>query len=181
MSIATRKGDQGNTGLLHGQRVAKDHPQIEAVGAFDELNVEVGAARLHSKDPDVDGLLKSVQGTLIAVMGEIACAEEDAEGHSTSKFVRLGDEDLKLLDNCLAGLEAKGLKFDGWATPGANASALAFDRARVAARRAERRLAALPPAGRQLRPLLLQWTNRLSDVLWLLARQAEAPPPPASS
>jgi cob(I)alamin adenosyltransferase len=181
MSIATRKGDTGTTGLLHGQRVPKDHPQIEAVGAFDELNVEVGAARLHSKDPEVDSLLKAVQGTLIAVMGEIACAEEDAEGHSKSKFVRLGDEDLKLLDGCLAGLEAKGLKFDGWATPGANASALAFDRARVAARRAERRLAALPPGGRELRPLLLQWTNRLSDVLWLLARKAESAPPPASS
>jgi cob(I)alamin adenosyltransferase len=181
MSIATRKGDKGTTGLLHGQRVAKDHPQIEAVGAFDELNVEVGAARLHSRDPDVDGLLRSVQGTLIAVMGEIACAEEDAEGHSKSKFARLGDEDLRLLDGGLAALEAKGLKFDGWATPGANPSALAFDRARVAARRAERRLAALPTAGRELRPLLLQWTNRLSDVLWLLARQAEAAPPPASS
>jgi cob(I)alamin adenosyltransferase len=181
MSIATRGGDKGTTGLLHGQRVPKDHPQIEAVGAFDELNVEVGAARLHSKDPLVDGLLKSVQGTLIAVMGEIACAQEDAEGHSKSKFARLDEEDLKRLDGCLAGLEAKGLKFDGWATPGGNPSALAFDRARVAARRAERRLAVLAPAGRQIRPLLLQWTNRLSDVLWLLARQAESAPPPASS
>jgi cob(I)alamin adenosyltransferase len=47
MSIATRNGDKGTTGLLHGQRVPKDHPQIEAVGAFDELNVEVGAARLN--------------------------------------------------------------------------------------------------------------------------------------
>jgi len=180
MSIATRKGDKGTTGLLHGQRVSKDHPQIEAVGAFDELNVEIGAARLHSGDPAVDGLLRSVQGTLIAVMGEIACAEEDAKGHSRSKFALLNEEDLKRLDGCLAGLEDKGLKFDGWATPGANPSSLAFERARVAARRAERRLSALPAGGREPRPLLLQWTNRLSDVLWLLARQAESAPPASS-
>jgi cob(I)alamin adenosyltransferase len=62
---------------------------------------------------------------------------------------------------------------EGWATPGANPTALAFDRARVAARRAERRLSGLQAGGRTVRPLLLQWTNRLSDLLWLLARQAE--------
>jgi cob(I)alamin adenosyltransferase len=114
-------------------------------------------------------------------MGEVACAQEDAAGHSKSKFARLGDDDLRRLDDCLAALESKGLKFDGWATPGANASALAFDRARVAARRAERRLAALPASGREPRALLLQWTNRLSDVLWLLAREAETAAPPSSS
>ena len=76
----------------------------------------------------------------------------------------------------LAALESKGLKTDGWATPGANPAALAFDRARVAARRAERRLAALPARGRRIRPLLLKWTNRLSDLLWLLAREAESRP-----
>jgi len=177
MSIATRKGDTGTTGLLHGQRVAKDHPQIEAVGAFDELNVEVGAARMLASDPAVGELLKSVQASLIAVMGEIACAEEDAAGHSQSKFPRLGEGDLRQLDGVLAALESRVTRLDGWATPGANPAALAFDRARVAARRAERRLAALPAGGRNLRPLVAQWTNRLSDVLWLLARQAESSPP----
>jgi cob(I)alamin adenosyltransferase len=177
MSIATRMGDTGTTGLLHGQRVAKDHPQIEAVGAFDELNVEVGAARMVASDPAARDLLKAVQASLIALMGEIACAETDAGSHSQSRFARLGEADLAKLDAALAALESKGLRFDGWATPGANPAALAFDRARVAARRAERRLAALPAGGRNLRPLLGQWTNRLSDVLWLLAREAESPPP----
>jgi cob(I)alamin adenosyltransferase len=177
MSIATRTGDAGTTGLLHGQRVAKDHPQIEAVGAFDELNVEIGAARMTASDPAVGDLLKGVQESLVAVMGEIACAEEDAAGHSQSRFARIGEGDLAKLDRALAALEAKGLKLDGWATPGANPRALAFDRARVSARRAERRLAALPAGGRSLRPLVIQWTNRLSDVLWLLAREAESAPP----
>lgn len=174
MSIATRRGDKGTTGLLHGQRVAKDHPQIEAVGAFDELNVEVGAARMLAGAGPAGILLNGVQGCLVALMGEVACAEEDAAAHAASKFVRLSEADLKALDDALAMLETKGLKLDGWATPGANPSALAFDRARVAARRAERRLAVLPTEGRSVRPLLLQWTNRLSDVLWLLAREAES-------
>ena len=173
MSIATRAGDKGTTSLLHGQRVPKDHPQIEAVGAFDELNVEIGAARCSAADPAARDLLGSIQGLLVAVMGEIACAEEDAPGHAGSKFARLSEEDLRRLDDFLAALESRGLRTDGWATPGANPLALAFDRARVAARRAERRLAGLPAGGRAARPLLLQWTNRLSDVLWLLAREAE--------
>lgn len=174
MSIATRTGDTGTTGLLHGQRVPKDHPQIEAVGAFDELNVEVGGARLLARDPGVLGLLAAVQGSLVALMGELACAEADAATHATSRFARLSESDLARLDEFLAALESKEPKLDGWATPGANPEALAFDRARVAARRAERSLAGLHPGVRTLRPLLLQWTNRLSDLLWLLAREAES-------
>ena len=181
MSIATRRGDDATTGLLHGQRVRKDHPQVEAVGAFDELNVEVGAARLLSGDAAVRELLMSVQGSLVALMGEIACAEEDAVGHATSRFAVLGEGDLRRLDDTLTSLESRGIRLDGWATPGANPSALAFDRARVAARRAERHLAALPANGRSVRPLVLQWTNRLSDVLWLLAREAEGPAAPGGA
>jgi cob(I)alamin adenosyltransferase len=174
VSIATRTGDQGTTGLLHGQRVAKDHPQIEAVGAFDELNVEVGGARVLARGAGAPELLAAVQAALVALMGELACAEADAAAHATSRFARLSEEDLKRLDDYLAQLESRGIRLEGWATPGSNPESLAFDRARVAARRAERRLAGLPPEVRRLRPLLLQWTNRLSDLLWLLAREADS-------
>ncbi len=176
MSIATRKGDSGTTGLLHGQRVPKDHPQVEAVGAFDELNVEVGAARMLCGDAGVREFLGAVQAHLVSLMGEVACAEEDAERHAASRFARLAEADLGRLDVLVAALESGNPRLDGWATPGANPLSLAFDRARVAARRAERRLAALPGSGRRVRPLLMQWTNRLSDVLWLLARGADAGP-----
>lgn len=172
MSIATRKGDTGSTSLLYGQRVRKDDPQIEAVGAFDELNVEVGAARL-AAGARVRRLLLEVQGCLVALMGEVSCAERDTGRHARSTFARLKESDLARLDDEIARLESRNLRFDGWATPGANPVSLAFDRARVAARRAERRLCALPPKGRKVRPLLVQWTNRLSDLLWLLARAAE--------
>ena len=79
-------------------------------------------------------------------------------------------------DRAVAVLEQRGLKFAGWAAPGATACAAAFDLARTTARRAERRLVALPDHGRTVRPELLQWVNRLSDLLWLLAREAEQGP-----
>jgi len=89
VSIATRKGDTGSTSLLYGQRVPKDHPQIEAVGAFDELNVEVGAARMAATGARVRRLLLEVQGCLVALMGEVSCAERDAGRHAKSTLARL--------------------------------------------------------------------------------------------
>lgn len=175
VSISTRTGDDGSTRLLYGQRVPKHHPQVEAVGAFDELNVAIGAARppLAPGSPR-RALLESAQRALVALMGELACAEADQARYLASDFPKLAEADLALLDAAVAELEGRGLRFDGWATPGANAPSAAFEQARVAARRAERRLCALPEAGRSVRPLLLRYANRLSDVLWLLAREAEA-------
>src|SRR3954463_6060569 len=94
-SIATRTGDDGTTSLLYGQRVAKDHPQIEAVGAFDELNVALGAikpalpAPQENRSREISELLTAVQHNLIALMGELACAEADAERYAASKFAKL--------------------------------------------------------------------------------------------
>jgi cob(I)alamin adenosyltransferase len=173
MSIATRTGDDGTTGLLYGQRVPKDHPQIEAVGACDELNVAIGAAKLLVGDPATRELLGDVQRSLVALMGELACAESDSARYAESKWAKVGEPDLVRLDAAVAALEADGLKFDGWATPGANPPASALDQARVAARRAERRMTALPAHGRSVRPVVSRFVNRLSDLLWLLARAAE--------
>ena len=172
-SIATRTGDDGSTSLLYGQRVPKDHPQIEAVGAYDELNVALGAVKPLLNDVAVRTLVSGLQNNLVALMGEVACAEADAARYADSKFAKISAADVSTLDAAVASLEARGLKFDGWATPGANALGAAFDTARVVARRAERRLCALPAHGRSVRPELRQFTNRLADLLWLLARQAE--------
>jgi cob(I)alamin adenosyltransferase len=174
-SIATRTGDDGTTTLLYGQRVPKDHPQIEAVGACDELNVALGCAKAAGNEV-ARAELEMIQRNLVALMGELACAEADAGRHAESKFERIEDADLARLDAAIATLEAAGLKFDGWATPGANPRAAALEFARVTARRAERRLVALPAAGRTVRPLLLRYLNRLSDLLWLYAREAEGRP-----
>lgn len=176
-SIATRTGDDGSTSLLYGQRVPKDHPQIEAVGTFDELNVAVGAVKPllgpDLKNTTTRDLLTTVQKNLITVMGELACAESDAVRYAASQFEKLTPADIARLDDAVTALESRGLNFGGWATPGANSLAAGFDLARVAARRAERQLSSLPAHGRTVRPELQQFVNRLSDLLWLLAREAE--------
>jgi cob(I)alamin adenosyltransferase len=177
-SIATRTGDDGTTSLLYGQRVPKDHPQIEAVGVVDELNVALGAAKAHVAAGPARELVGAIQGILIALMGELACAEADAARYEHSAFAKVTAADLERLDAAVASLEARGLRFDGWASPGANLQAAAWDQARVVARRAERRLIGLPGHGRSVRPLLRHFLNRLADVLWLLARAAEAEPRP---
>ena len=173
-SIATLTGDDGTTSLLYGQRVGKAHPQIEAVGALDELNAALGLAKASRPPGPAAPELERIQQELVALMGEVACAESDVARHAASKFARLEAAALARVDAAVAAIESRQPKFDGWATPGANPPAAALDFARTAARRAERRLAGLATHGRHLRPLLLQYLNRVSDLLWLLAREAEA-------
>ncbi len=174
-SIATRTGDDGTTALLYGQRVPKDHPQIEAVGNLDEFNAALGVARTAAANPDRRAELEQIQQDLVAFMGEIACAETDAARYAESRFTKVGAVELARLDAAVAALEADKPPAAGWATPGANPTAAALDVARTLARRAERRLVALRRHGRTVRPLLLQYLNRVSDLLWLMARDAETP------
>jgi cob(I)alamin adenosyltransferase len=174
-SISTRTGDDGTTGLLYGQRVPKDHPQIEAVGSIDELNAALGLAKATSPDATRKAALELIQHDLVALMGEIVCAESDTARHAASKFAKVGDVELARVDAAVVSIEAQPLKLDGWSTPGATRHAAALDLARTAARRAERRLVALPRQGKTVRPLLLQYLNRVSDLLWLMAREAENP------
>ncbi|HLP08455.1 MAG TPA: cob(I)yrinic acid a,c-diamide adenosyltransferase [Opitutaceae bacterium] len=172
-SIATRTGDDGSTALLYGQRVPKDHPQIEAIGNLDELNAALGLAKANCPHAALRAELERIQKELVALMGEVVCAESDGERYAKSKFEKIDDASLAKLDAGVAAIEARNVKFDGWATPGANPHAAALDHARTIARRAERRLIGLAHHGRHLRPLLLHYVNRLSDLLWLLAREAE--------
>lgn len=181
-SIATRTGDEGTTSLLYGQRVAKDHPQIEAVGAFDEFNAALGFAKSVCPEAPRRAALEAIQRDLVSLMGEVACAEADAERYAASKFPKVGDAELARIDAAIAALEATDLSFEGWATPGANLPAAALELARTVARRAERRLIALPAQGRSVRPVVRQYVNRVADLLWLMARDAERPAaPPASN
>ncbi|WP_415908300.1 cob(I)yrinic acid a,c-diamide adenosyltransferase [Oleiharenicola sp. Vm1] len=173
-SIATRTGDDGSTSLLYGQRVPKHHPQIEAVGALDELNAALGFAKATQPAGADRAELERIQQELVAFMGEIACAEADAGRYAASKFSQIDAAALARLDAAVAAIEARQPKFDGWATPGANLHAAALELARTAARRAERRVSGLAAGGKTVRPLLLQYLNRASDLLWLLAREAES-------
>src|SRR5689334_14371667 len=108
-SIATRTGDDGTTSLLYGQRVPKDHPQIEAVGAFDELNAALGAIKPllgpDARGAEIRTLLTTVQKNLVALMGELACAEADTARYAAAKFEKISAEDVLRLNEALQILE----------------------------------------------------------------------------
>ncbi len=172
MSIATRTGDQGQTSLLYGRRVDKFDPRVEACGAVDELNAALGLARAHAEVPLVKTELPGIQKELIALMGELAVAAEDRDRYAKDKFPKLTPEMLARLDDLVARIEAEKISFEGWATPGASVASAALDVARTTCRRAERVVARLTASG-DLELLPLQYLNRLSDLLWLMARYTE--------
>ncbi len=176
-SIATRTGDDGTTGLIFGQRVPKCHPRVEAVGRLDELNAALGQAKAVNDAAEVRAQLQAIQKDLVIIMGELAADDSDQERYLASRFGALEPGALERIDAAVSALEngEPPLRFDGWATPGGTVPAAALDLARVAARRAERHLVAMREGGGVVRELLLQYVNRASDLLWLLARQAEHP------
>jgi cob(I)alamin adenosyltransferase len=169
MSIATRTGDDGTTGLMYGRRVDKDDPRIEALGAIDELNAALGLARANAKLPLVAVELLGAQKELVALMGELAVAEEDLVRYQHDKYPRLEEAALARLDDLVARIEAGKITFEGWATPGASVASAALDLARTVCRRAERRVVELDGDY----DLSLRYLNRVSDVLWLFARYTE--------
>ena len=180
-SIATRTGDDGTTGLIFGQRVSKSHPRVEAVGRLDELNATLGLAKASATMAPVD-TLEDIQRQLVLIMGELSADDADQERYlADRRFGSLDAGALARLDAAIHGLENGDppLRFDGWATPGRTPLAAALDLARVTARRGERHLVAMREDGRVVRPLVLQYVNRTSDLLWLLARQAEQTSPKA--
>jgi cob(I)alamin adenosyltransferase len=173
MSISTRTGDDGTTGLMYGRRVDKSDPRIEALGAIDELNAALGLARAQAAAPMVGEELLRVQKNLVTLMGELAVVPEDEVRYQHDKYPKLHEASLDHLDQLVARLEAQKISFDGWATPGANVAAAALDVARTVCRRAERRVVDLDTEA----DLPMRYLNRLSDVLWLLARYSEMPDP----
>ncbi|GAB4240456.1 MAG: cob(I)yrinic acid a,c-diamide adenosyltransferase [Candidatus Methylacidiphilales bacterium] len=168
-SIATRTGDDGSTALLFGRRVYKNDPRVEAYGTVDELSAALGLARATARDRWIASTLLAVQKDLVAVMGDLAVAPEDRERYNNSKLPKVQPEMLTRLDEAVEALEGKGLKFDGWATPGASLHAASLDMARTICRRAERRIAGLDRETKEI----LKIMNRLSDMLWLMARLEE--------
>jgi cob(I)alamin adenosyltransferase len=172
-SIATHTGDSGETSLLYGERVSKTHPQVEACGAVDELNAALGLAKATITDPARRAQLEAIQLDLIALMGELAVPSADLERYEESGFPKIDEVHLKRIDQAIDQLEAAGVKVEGWALPGANLHSAALDLARTTARRAERRIVTLLENQVPLRPLLEKYVNRISDYLWLLAREAE--------
>ncbi|MDD5261679.1 MAG: cob(I)yrinic acid a,c-diamide adenosyltransferase [Methylacidiphilales bacterium] len=174
MSIATRTGDEGQTGLMYGKRVPKDDPRVEAYGTIDELNSALGLVRATGSDPWLSKEIMSTQKDLVALMGELAVAEIDHEKYQASDHPKITAPMLERLDLGVARIEAENVRFEGWATPGETLHAAALDCARSVCRRAERRVFTLSCEAGNVNPLILKYLNRLSDFLWLLARREES-------
>ncbi len=181
MSIVTKTGDDGTTGLMYGRRVPKNHPRVEAYGAIDELNAALGLARASTRDIFIHDLLLAIQKDMVILMGELATAVEDLSRYVKDGFSLVTPAMTTKLDAAAKEMELQNLKFKGWATPGQNVSSATLDVARTVCRRGERRVYALHASGQLQNNEILIYLNRLSDVLWLLARWAEEKSPPASA
>jgi cob(I)alamin adenosyltransferase len=173
MSIVTKTGDQGSTSLMYNRRVSKFHPRVEAYGAVDELNAAIGLARASSEQPFVSDHLMAIQKDLVALMGELATAVEDLPRYVKDGFSRVTPDMTVKLETVVKTIEAQKISFHGWATPGGTLPSAAIDVARTVCRRAERRVCALQDSGQLDNPEIIIYLNRLSDLLWLLARWIE--------
>jgi cob(I)alamin adenosyltransferase len=179
MSIATKTGDGGSTGLMYNRRVSKCHPRVEAYGAVDELNAALGVARASASNAAQSSRLEGIQKDLVILMGELATQVEDLPRYVKDGFAVVTGDLTAKLDLIVREIEARNISFQGWATPGANLAAAALDVARTTCRRAERRVCALQEAGQLQNGEIIIYLNRLSDALWLMAREA-GPIGPAS-
>ena len=177
MSIATKTGDAGTTALLYHRRVSKCHPRVEACGTVDELNAALGAARAASRHRLVGEALPEIQHHLITLMGELATDAGDLARYARDGYPLVTSQLTAKLDQWVSSLEAMPITGGGWAIPGANVSSASLDVARTVCRRAERRVCALQEAGHIPNAEILVYLNRLSDLLWLLARLAESTEP----
>lgn len=176
MSIVTKTGDGGMTGLMYNRRVAKHHPRVAAYGAVDELNAALGLARATTAEAFVAESLLSIQKDLVTLMGELCVQPEDLPRYFGAGYSPVTPALTAKLDTLVRQLEAQDISFQGWATPGANPSAATLDVARTVCRRAERGVCVLHDSGESVNPEILIYLNRLSDLLWLFARWAETKP-----
>lgn len=175
MSIATRTGDAGTTGLMYNHRVSKCDPRVEACGSVDELNAALGLVRATANDPSVKEKVLAIQNDLIILMGELATLPGDLPRFDKDGFHRVTPTLTEKLDHLVARIESKSARFKGWAMPGDSLASAALDMARATCRRAERRVCQLQEQGVVQNPELIVYLNRLSDLLWLLARWTDVP------
>jgi cob(I)alamin adenosyltransferase len=169
MKIYTRTGDAGETGLFGGGRVAKTHPRVEAYGDVDELNAAIGLARAIESMPRVDEVLVPLQRDLFAIGALLATPDRDKMKKQLEKASiderRIGEME-RAIDQ--GDDELEPLK--AFIVPGGSPKAAALHVARTVCRRAERRVIALDDD--EIPPIVVVYLNRMSDLLFTLARVA---------
>lgn len=166
MKIYTKTGDDGQTGLFGGQRVLKDDAQVEAYGSVDETNATLGVARAAGLSPEVDAAIERIQAELFVLGAELA-TPPDHRGRL--RMPLLGASEVSALEQLIDQLEAKLPALTSFVLPAGTAAASALHLARTVCRRAERRVIAVRDSA-ALRPELVIYLNRLSDLLFVMAR-----------
>lgn len=169
MSISTKGGDGGRTSLAGGVRVSKAHPRVECYGTIDELISQMGFARSVCTDAEVRKQIKALQRELYKVGSAIATPPQSRKPapEITSGMVDALEAEVHRIES------VSGVLAD-WSLPGELSDAAALDVARTVCRRAERLATALVNEGQLTNPAILAYLNRLSDLLWLLARLLES-------
>ena len=168
MSIATMRGDGGQTGLAGGMRVSKASDRVEAYGTVDELISCMGFARAICDDEEIRARTKAIQKELFAVGSAMATP---AEGPKQPPPI--GDALVDALTADVHRIEAMPGILADWSIPGEHAAAAAYDVARTVCRRAERLAVGLGEKGIDVQPNVVRYLNRLSDLLWLFGRVLE--------
>ena len=168
--IYTRTGDAGTTRLVTGETVSKASARVEAYGGIDETNSVIGMARLHTtSDPVLDAILARVQNDLFDLGADLATPERGGTGDLrivTAQVDRL-EREIDLLNDALSPLTS-------FILPGGSAAAAALHLARTVSRRAERAAVAFSQTQPGAHGPALRYLNRLSDLLFVAARHANA-------
>ncbi len=167
-SIATKKGDGGQTSLTGGVRVSKSSMRVETYGTVDELNSAMGFARSICEDADLRERTKTIQRELFKVGSALATPAGSRKGEPPMNVAMID-----ALTDQVHELEAIEGMLSDWSIPGEHPAAAAYDFARTVCRRAERCIVRLIDAGEKVDPNVLPYINRLSDLLWLYGRKLE--------
>lgn len=168
MSIATERGDGGQTSLAGGIRVSKSALRVEAYGTVDELNAALGLARSLCEDADLHQRTAAIQRELFSLGAALATPPESrkAQAPVTPEMVNVLTDQVHQIESI------EGVLSD-WSLPGGHLAAAAYDVARTVCRRAERTVVRLIESGESVEPSVLAYLNRLSDLLWLYGRKLE--------
>jgi cob(I)alamin adenosyltransferase len=170
MRIYTKTGDNGETGLYGGPRVRKDSPRIEAYGTVDELNSQLGLARAEALPTEFDAPLARIQSELFDVGAELATPDPGRHGTAL-----IGATHIAALESAIDRFEASLAPLKQFVLPGGTRAAAALHVARTICRRSERRIVTLSHTpGETVSPDVTVYLNRLSDLLFVLARAANA-------
>jgi cob(I)alamin adenosyltransferase len=171
--VYTRTGDKGSTKLVGGKKVAKDTARIEAYGTIDELNAVLGLARVFNDDlkdrmsaaQRLDDIFRRLQNELFDLGSELATPPD----FSYEEMFRVSEDEVKTLERLIDDLQKDLAPLNSFILPGGGKVSGFLHQARTVCRRAEREIFHLSRA-EELNPFLLQYVNRLSDLLFVLSR-----------